>query len=57
VLSADEVPGDIFAHFSVIEMDGYKSLRPGALVEATVEGPVVRVEGCQYAASVVRPIH
>jgi cold shock CspA family protein len=57
VLSADEVPGDIFAHFSVIEMDGYKSLTPGALVEATVEGPVVRVEGCQYAASVVRPIH
>jgi hypothetical protein len=37
-------------------MDGYKSLKPGARVEAEVQGPVVLVEGCPYAASAVRPL-
>jgi cold shock protein len=55
ILSADEVPGDIFADFSNIQMDGYKSLKLGEHVEIEVVGPVVLVEGCRYAASVVRP--
>lgn len=32
--------GDIFAHYSTIEMDGYKTLRAGQLVQfEAVEGP------------------
>ena len=32
--------GDIFAHYSTIEMDGYKTLRAGQLVQFdAVEGP------------------
>jgi len=46
----------VFVHFSVIEMDGYKSFKPGQQVEVKVEGPVVLVEGCRYAASVARPL-
>ena len=38
ILTADETPGDIFAHFAVIQMEGYKSLKPGERVEVEVEG-------------------
>jgi CspA family cold shock protein len=48
VLVADEVPGDIFAHFSNIQMDGYKTLKPGEHVEIEVVGPVaIRAFGPQ----------
>jgi cold shock protein len=57
ILSADETPGDIFLHFSNIEMEGYKSLRPGQQVEVEVEGPLgYDQDGCRYAASVARPL-
>jgi cold shock protein len=53
LLVADEVSGDIFAHFSNIQMDGYRSLTPGEHVEIEVVRQPVPVEGCWYAASVV----
>jgi CspA family cold shock protein len=57
VLSADEAPGDIFVHFSNIEMHGYKSLKPGERVEVEVEGPLEYLQdGCRYAARVARPL-
>ena len=33
-------PGGVFVHFSVIQMDGYKSLAAGQRVEAVIEGPL-----------------
>jgi CspA family cold shock protein len=56
VVSADEVPEDIFVHFSNIQMDGYKSLKPGEQVEVDVVGPGLPVEGCRYQASAARPL-
>ena len=39
-ISPDEGNDDIFAHFSSIEMDGYKSLKEGQRVEFDVsDGP------------------
>lgn len=39
-ISPDEGGDDIFAHFSAIEMDGYKSLKEGQRVEFDVsDGP------------------
>ena len=39
-ISPDEGGDDIFAHFSAIEMDGYKSLKEGQRVEFNVsDGP------------------
>jgi cold shock protein len=57
VLTADEAPGDIFVHFSNIQMDGYKSLKPGEQVEVEVVGPLGHLQdGCRYAASAARPV-
>jgi cold shock protein len=59
ILSCDEAPGDIFVHFSNIQMDGNKTLKPGQQVEVEVEGPflpVHEVEGCRYAAAIGRPL-
>ena len=36
-ISPDEGGDDIFAHFSSIEMEGYKSLKEGQQVEFNVE--------------------
>lgn len=39
-ISAGEENNDIFAHFSAIEMDGYKTLKQGQAVEFEfTEGP------------------
>ena len=39
-ISPDEGGDDIFAHFSSIEMEGYKSLKEGQRVESSVDtGP------------------
>jgi cold shock CspA family protein len=57
VLLADEIPGDIFLHFSNIEMKGYQSLKLGEQVEAEVMEAVPPIEGCRFVASVARPLH
>jgi cold shock protein len=39
-LSADETPGDIFAHYSAIKSDGFKTLKEGQAVSfELVTGP------------------
>ncbi len=39
-ISPDEGEKDVFAHFSAIEMDGYKSLKRGQRVEYDInDGP------------------
>jgi cold shock protein len=55
IVSTEEIP-DIFVHFSNIEMDGYKSLKPGQRVEIELVGPLALVEGCRYAGAAVRPV-
>lgn len=39
VLDSDETPGGCWAHFSVIEMDGYRTLEAGESVDLTWETP------------------
>jgi CspA family cold shock protein len=56
VVRSADFPDDIFVHFSVIEMDGYKFLQPGQHVEVKAGDPVVPVEGCRYAAVTARPL-
>ena len=59
VLAAPEIDSDgIWVHFSVIEMDGYKTLKPGGLVEVDVEGPLsFEQDGYRYRAIRVNPLH
>jgi cold shock protein len=48
--------GGVFVHFSAIEVDGYRSLRPGREVEAEIEGPLsFDQDGYRFRATVVRP--
>jgi cold shock protein len=50
------MPGGAFAHFSALQMDGYKSLRPGQNVEARIEGPLSfdqDQDGFRYRATAV----
>src|SRR5207237_10909009 len=35
---SDEAPGGVFVHFSAIQMEGYRTLRAGQRVDATIEG-------------------
>ncbi|HWD03201.1 MAG TPA: cold shock domain-containing protein [Amycolatopsis sp.] len=37
VLAARTVPGQVWAHCSNVDLDGFRSLNPGAEVEFTVE--------------------
>jgi CspA family cold shock protein len=57
VVQADELDKGIWFHFSRIDMEGYRSLRPGQRVEIRVEGPLpFEVEGYRYQATVARPL-
>jgi cold shock CspA family protein len=54
--SCDEMPGGAFVSFAVIQMDGYKLLRPGQKVETRIEGPLdFDQDGYRYRATVVWP--
>jgi CspA family cold shock protein len=57
VLEAPEGPGGIFVHFSDIEVEGYRTLREGQVVEiGELEGPLsFDQDGCRYRAQKVRP--
>lgn len=57
VLEAPEAPGDIFVHFSFIEMEGFKILRSGQPVELDLEGPLsFEQDGCRWYGRRVRPL-
>ena len=54
---SDEIPGGAFVHFSAIQMDGYKTLRPGQKVDARIEGPLSFLQdGYRYRATAVWPL-
>jgi CspA family cold shock protein len=54
---SDESPGGAFVHFSVIQVDGYKTLWPGQKVDAKVEGPLpFDQDGYRYRATAVWPL-
>ena len=53
----DEAPGGIFVHFSAIQAEGYKTLRAGQKVDATIEGPLpFDQDGYRYRAESVWPL-
>lgn len=53
----DETPGGVFVHFSAIQVDGYKTLRPGQKVDASVEGPLpFDQDGYRFRANAVWPL-
>jgi len=47
-ISPSDGSKDVFVHFSCIEMDGYKSLKPGQKVSYEVEiGPKGKTQACE----------
>jgi cold shock protein len=52
VLDSETTPGGCWAHFSSLDMDGYRSLTAGQVVEFTVE--VARQDGFDFRAQDVR---
>lgn len=52
VLESDETPGGCWAHFSVVEMDGYRTLEVGTRVDLTWESP--GQDGYEFRAVRVR---
>ncbi len=54
-ISAPEVPGGCFVHFSIIETSGYRTLRPGRRVRFTFEEPGFLQDGYRYIALRVLP--
>jgi CspA family cold shock protein len=57
VVSSDEFPEGVWVHFSAVQKDGYKSLKPGEDVEIEVEDlfPADQ-DGYRYRATVARPL-
>jgi CspA family cold shock protein len=55
VLTAPEIPGDCFVHFSSIETSGYRELRAGQRVRFTYEDPGFLQDGCPLRALAVWP--
>jgi cold shock protein len=53
VLDSSETPGGCWGHFSEIEMDGFRSLRPGQRVELEWEAP--GQDGYDYRALRIVP--
>jgi CspA family cold shock protein len=57
VLRSTDVPEDIWAHFSSVDTEGYKSLTPGERVDVEVEGPLrFDQDGYRYRAKRVIPL-
>jgi cold shock protein len=53
-ITAPEVPGGCFVHFSVIQMPGYRALHAGQRVRFRFEGP--GQDGYRYSALTVWPV-
>ncbi|HEX3828269.1 MAG TPA: cold shock domain-containing protein [Sporichthyaceae bacterium] len=51
VIDSPAVPGGCFAHFSAIQMDGYRQLTPGQTVWIAPQQP--GQDGCAWTTSVV----
>jgi CspA family cold shock protein len=56
VLTSPDVPGDIWVHFSSIEVDGYRNLVEGQRVEFEWEHYPPGQDGYFYRAERVRPL-
>jgi cold shock protein len=57
VVRPDDLDQDVWVHFSDVQMEGYKSLKPGQRVEVKVEGPLpFDQDGYRYRATVARPL-
>ena len=54
VLTSDEVPGEIWAHFSHIKADGYRGLTVGQEVDLDWEHP--GQDGYNYRARRITPL-
>ena len=53
-ICSDEEDGDIFAHYSTIQMDGYRTLKAGQQVSYEIEkGP----KGCHASSVVPLEVH
>jgi cold shock protein len=55
VISAPEVPGGCFAHYSALRMEGYRFLRSGQSVRFTFDEPGFLQDGYRYRAIDVWP--
>jgi CspA family cold shock protein len=53
ILDSEQTPGGCWAHYSAINMDGYKRLRPGQRVRFTFTKR--DQDGWPYAADVITP--
>jgi CspA family cold shock protein len=53
--ASDEMPGGAFVHFSAIQTEGYRALRPGQIVEARIEALDFEQDGYRYRATAVWP--
>lgn len=55
VIDTDSAPGGCWTHYSAVEMDGFRTLRPGRRVRLTVE-PVQDQDGYRFRAVRVHPL-
>lgn len=53
VISAPEVPGGCFVHFSAIQARGFRELRASQRVQFTYEEPGYLQDGCPFRALAV----
>jgi CspA family cold shock protein len=55
VLDSPETPGGCFAHYSAIDLPGFRTLSPGQRVRLTWEAPGFQQDGYDYRALTVAP--
>ncbi|MGH9068626.1 MAG: cold shock domain-containing protein [Acidimicrobiales bacterium] len=54
VVRSDDAPGEVWAHFSILDMEDYRSLVPGQPVEVDYEA--IEQDGYHWRAGWVRPL-
>ncbi|MER5291114.1 cold shock domain-containing protein [Streptomyces pharetrae] len=55
ILDSPETPGGCWAHFSNLELDGFRTLSPGQQVDLAWEAPGFEQDGYAYRAVNVVP--